>query len=246
MNDQLDPTRATGNGAESPADATAAPSRCEATSQGGTGAYSGPPTSPHRPGWDRYFLTIAAAVATRSDCRRAQVGAVIVDTRHRIISTGYVGAPAGQPGCLDGSCPRGLLTADECRPGSAYDNCISHHVEVNAVLYSDRSRHEGGTIYVTREPCGWCAKVIEAAGIVRVVYAVDGGGYATAPAGVDPDQKAAHLAGAHARLTEPATRDDPAELQARASLYGLAINVCGHSDYCDPDCGHRPDEGNPS
>ncbi len=123
-----------------------------------------------RPDWHEYFLGIAAAVAVRSDCRRSKVGAVIVDTGHRIVSTGYVGAPAGQPGCLAGACPRGLLTPEQCVPGTAYDNCISHHAEANAILYSDRARHDGGLIYVTREPCHWCYKLIQAAGLAIAAY----------------------------------------------------------------------------
>lgn len=59
-----------------------------------------------RPDWDEYFLIIAQAVATRADCSRREVGAVIVKN-HRIVSTGYNGAPAGDGGCLSGACPRG-------------------------------------------------------------------------------------------------------------------------------------------
>jgi dCMP deaminase len=127
-----------------------------------------------RPDWDSYFIGIARAVALRSDCLRAQVGAVIVDHRRRIVSTGYVGTFPGTPGCLAGACPRGKMSYQECQPGTAYDNCISFHAEKNAILYSDRSRHEGGTIYVTREPCNWCGKLIAASGIVRSVFATDG------------------------------------------------------------------------
>lgn len=123
-----------------------------------------------RPGWDAYFLDIATAVAARTDCRRSKVGAVIVDPARRIIATGYPGTAAGQAGCLAGACPRGLLTAEQCPPDSNYDNCISQHAEVNALLYSDRSRHERGTIYITRGPCTWCSKLIQASGLHRVVY----------------------------------------------------------------------------
>jgi dCMP deaminase len=60
-----------------------------------------------RPGWDDYFLAIAEAVAARADCTRRQVGAVIVRD-HRIVATGYNGAPPGHRGCLSaGACPRG-------------------------------------------------------------------------------------------------------------------------------------------
>ncbi len=127
-----------------------------------------------RPNWPNYFLGIASQVATRSDCRRAQVGAVIVDERNRIVSTGYVGTAAGQPGCLDGACPRGLLSTEDCPPGTEYSNCISFHAEVNALLYSDRSRHEGGTIYVTRQPCDWCYKLIRASGVAFLTFGEPG------------------------------------------------------------------------
>ncbi len=129
-----------------------------------------------RPDFDEYFLGIADAVAARSDCRRAKVGAVIVDHAMRIVSTGYVGTAAGQEGCLDGACPRGQLTTEECPPGTEYSNCISFHAEVNALLYGDRVRHElGGTIYITREPCDWCWKLIRAAGLSYAIFATDTG-----------------------------------------------------------------------
>ena len=35
-----------------------------------------------RPGWDDYFMNIAQVVATRSNCSRRHVGAVIVRNRH--------------------------------------------------------------------------------------------------------------------------------------------------------------------
>lgn len=61
---------------------------------------------PERPGWREYFLGVAEAVAARGDCTRRRVGAVLVQD-HRIVSTGYNGAPRGAPGCLEGACPRG-------------------------------------------------------------------------------------------------------------------------------------------
>ena len=58
-----------------------------------------------RPGWDRYYLNIAREAATRSNCIRRQVGAVIVKQKS-IISTGYNGTPIGVRNCFDGGCSR--------------------------------------------------------------------------------------------------------------------------------------------
>ena len=41
--------------------------------------------------WDNYFINIADEVATRSKDPSTQVGAVIVDQRHRPVSFGYNG-----------------------------------------------------------------------------------------------------------------------------------------------------------
>lgn len=122
-----------------------------------------------RPSWDQWGLAVATAVATRGDCSRpnGKVGCVIVDTHHRIVSAGYTGAAPGQPGCLDGACPR---AASDVAPGSDYSNCISLHAEVNAVANGDATRMLGGTAYVTREPCSWCSKVLQAAGVARVEF----------------------------------------------------------------------------
>lgn len=127
-----------------------------------------------RPSWDAYFTIIADAVALRADCSRRQVGAVIVSPDHRIVSTGYNGASAGEPGCLTGACPRGLLSYSEVQEFTNYDSgpgkCISVHAEANALLYANRADTRGATIYITDPPCPTCAKLLAAAGITRTVY----------------------------------------------------------------------------
>jgi dCMP deaminase len=123
-----------------------------------------------RPDWDMYFTNIAYTVSTRGECRRARVGAIIVRD-HRIVATGYNGAAAGRPSCLEGHCPRAESGAE---PGSSYDTgpgaCIAIHAEANALLYADYARCVGATLYTTREPCDGCRKLIAGVGITRVVY----------------------------------------------------------------------------
>jgi dCMP deaminase len=113
-----------------------------------------------RPTWDEYFIEITLAVAKRSTCHRAQVGAIIVKDK-RILTTGYNGAPRGLPHCLDAGC--------EIVDG----HCVrTLHAEQNAIIQA--ALHgvsvEGGTIYSTHQPCHVCAKMIINAGLTRVVY----------------------------------------------------------------------------
>ena len=130
--------------------------------------YPGVVELPPRPPWDEYFLSIAEVVATRSDCIRDQVGAVVVGEDKRIRSTGYNGAPSGMAGCS--SCPRAV---SDVAPGSCYSNCVAIHAELNALLFCDREDLPGATLYVTRGPCYGCLKAIRASGVAKVVFLQD-------------------------------------------------------------------------
>jgi dCMP deaminase len=77
-------------------------------------------TAAQRPGWDQYFMDIARVVASRSNCMKRKVAAVIVLDK-RIISTGYNGTPRGTKNCNEGGCPRcnNLATS-----GTGLDECL--------------------------------------------------------------------------------------------------------------------------
>ena len=115
-----------------------------------------------RPDWDTYFMELANVVATRSNCSRRHVGAVIVRNRH-ILSTGYNGT------CLEGGCPR---CAGKTKSGEHLDECLCVHAEQNAICQAAQHGHaiEGATAYVTISPCLTCAKLLINAGIKEVVY----------------------------------------------------------------------------
>lgn len=121
-----------------------------------------------RPGWDEYFLDIAAVVASRSNCIKRKVAAVITLDR-RIISTGYNGTPRGVRNCNEGGCPRCRRFAPG---GTALEECLCSHAEENAITQA--AYHgvsvKGGTLYTTFSPCLLCTKMIINAGISEVVY----------------------------------------------------------------------------
>lgn len=123
-----------------------------------------------RPSWDAYFLAGAEWVATRADCTRSQVGAILVNAQNEVRGTGYNGAPAGVPGCLTANaCPRGKLSVSECAPNSDYSNCLADHAERNAIRHTPAGELRGATLYITRAPCLACWTLIRASGIKRVV-----------------------------------------------------------------------------
>ncbi len=138
-----------------------------------------PTGTPNRiavPEWHEYFLGIATAVAARAKCRRRQVGAVLVDTDHRILSTGYAGFPQGvTPDCMEGGCPRGLTKPGSIPPESPYEDpespgyCPSIHAEQNALYYANTST-KGTTMYITAKPCPGCMKALAACGVALAVW----------------------------------------------------------------------------
>ncbi|MEG0291855.1 MAG: cytidine/deoxycytidylate deaminase family protein [Anaerovoracaceae bacterium] len=121
-----------------------------------------------RPSWDEYFMKMAELTSTRSTCLRRQVGAIIVKDKH-IIATGYNGAPKGVPHCGEQSgCIRQKLGVPS---GERHELCRALHAEQNAIIQAATLGQsvEGGTIYVTHQPCIICAKMIINAGIRRIV-----------------------------------------------------------------------------
>lgn len=123
----------------------------------------------NRPTWDQYFMTITHEVAERSTCTRAKVGAVIVRDKN-ILATGYNGAPAGLPHCLDVGC---LVYRSTTPSGEIEENCFrTIHAEINAIAQAAKNGHaiRDADIYLTHTPCIHCFKVLVNTGIKRIVF----------------------------------------------------------------------------
>ncbi|MEG2075709.1 MAG: dCMP deaminase family protein [Victivallaceae bacterium] len=125
-------------------------------------------TNHNKPSWDEYFMSIAAVAASRSNCSRRHVAAVIVKER-QIISTGYNGTPKGIKNCDEGGCPR---CNSDIPSGQGLTECICSHAEENAIVQA--AKHgiaiEGAILYTTYSPCLLCSKMIINAGLSEVVY----------------------------------------------------------------------------
>ena len=122
-----------------------------------------------RPTWHQYFLTITRNVAERSTCTRAKVGAVIVRDKN-ILATGYNGAPAGMPHCIDAGC---LVYMSHTPTGEVEENCFrTIHAEINAIAQAAKNGASirDADIYITHTPCIHCVKVLINTGVKRIFY----------------------------------------------------------------------------
>jgi dCMP deaminase len=106
--------------------------------------------------WSDRFLALAEHVAEWSYDPSTKVGAVIADSKNRVISMGYNGFP------------RGIRDLPERYNNRETKHLFVCHAERNAIDNAPQSV-EGCTIYVPLLPCNECAKSIIQSGIAKVV-----------------------------------------------------------------------------
>ncbi|MCL4449706.1 MAG: cytidine/deoxycytidylate deaminase family protein [Candidatus Thermoplasmatota archaeon] len=121
-----------------------------------------------RPSWDEYFMRMAFMAATRSNCVRRKVGAVIVKEK-RIMATGYNGPPRGALHCDEVGCLRDKLNVPS---GERRELCRGLHAEQNAIIQAayNGTAINGSIIYVTTHPCSDCTKMIINSGIKEIIF----------------------------------------------------------------------------
>jgi dCMP deaminase len=119
--------------------------------------------------WDEYFLDLAKTCASRSNCLRAQVGAVIVGQDKKIKATGYNGTPSKVESCAErGECYR---ICNNIPSGTRYETCRSIHAEQNAIIQAGQDRCKDATIYIWGHNfiCILCKRFIVQSGITHCV-----------------------------------------------------------------------------
>jgi dCMP deaminase len=119
---------------------------------------SAPQANPlkHRPRFEEIYMRFAFELAKRSTCLRLSVGCVITSVDYsRVFGIGYNGNARG----LSNSC-------ESTEPG----NCGCLHAEDNALLKTSEGPEVPKIVFVTHQPCAYCAKRMVNKGGIRKVY----------------------------------------------------------------------------
>ena len=122
-----------------------------------------------RPSWDQYFMRMAFLAASRSNCTRRKVGAVIVKDKN-VLATGYNGPRSGTVHCDVVGCIRDELNVPS---GERHELCRGLHAEQNAIIQA--AVHgvsiRDSVIYITTHPCVVCSKMLMNSQIREVIFA---------------------------------------------------------------------------
>jgi dCMP deaminase len=115
--------------------------------------------------FDATCMEMAQQLALHSHCVMQQVGAVIANN-NTVIATGYNSPPHPIPPCDE------AYPSKDCMRDLRGGCFFSLHAEQNAIFHALRRQQclDQSTLYITLTPCLSCAKLILAAGIIRLVY----------------------------------------------------------------------------
>ncbi len=107
--------------------------------------------------WDVRFLNLAAHISEWSLDPSTRTGAVVVDSKRRVVSLGYNGLP------------RGIIDSPERLNNRQIKYKIIVHCERNAIIFAQRDL-SGCTLYTWPfMSCATCAAMVIQSGITRVV-----------------------------------------------------------------------------
>ena len=109
----------------------------------------------------------------RSNCLRAQVGAVIVAPDKTVKATGYNGTPSKVTSCAERNyCYR---IKNNIPSGTQYETCRSIHAEQNAIIQAGKAQCKDASMYIYGHNfiCILCKRFIIQAGIKEVYLKKD-------------------------------------------------------------------------
>lgn len=109
-----------------------------------------------KPSWVEYLMRIAVVTASKSKDPRTKVGAVAVDHRNMIKSTGFNGIPIG------------VEDREERYSPENKANWVAH-AEENLVASAAALVLAGTTVVTTHEPCVRCTRLLIQAGVRKII-----------------------------------------------------------------------------
>ena len=117
---------------------------------------------------DSYYMNYALNISKTANCIKGKVGAILVKDS-KIIAKGVNSVPNGIKPCTDETCIRKKLNL---KSGENQELCLVVHAEQNALIdaLNNKIDVKGSTLYVTKQPCIICAKMLINAGIKKIIY----------------------------------------------------------------------------
>ena len=117
---------------------------------------------------DKHYLNYATDLSKKANCIKGKVGAILVKNS-KIIAEGVNSVPNGITPCTEETCLRKKLNL---KSGENQELCYVIHAEQNALLDALNKKVDvnKSTLYVTKQPCIICAKMLINAGIKKIVY----------------------------------------------------------------------------
>lgn len=117
---------------------------------------------------DIYYMNYALNISTNANCIKGKVGAVFVKD-NQIISEGVNSVPNGITPCTEETCLRKKLNL---KSGENQELCFVVHAEQNALINALNNKIDvkDSILYVTKQPCIICAKMLINSGIKKIIY----------------------------------------------------------------------------
>ncbi len=121
-----------------------------------------------RPSLRDTFLDVAAVLAERSTCPEGARHGCVITVDNRIVATGYGSPASGVPPCEE------CWLRKKFRETGIKDFsvCPACHAEENAIACAafNGVSVRGGAIWITREPCDRCHRLLRNAGINMMIW----------------------------------------------------------------------------
>ena len=117
---------------------------------------------------NNYYMNYALNISAKANCIKGKVGAILVKD-NKIIAEGINSVPNGITPCTEETCLRKKLNL---KSGENQELCFVIHAEQNALIdaLNNKVDVKDSILYVTKQPCIICSKMLINAGIKKIIY----------------------------------------------------------------------------